>query len=97
MFIGKLARAVLKIIMPDILEHMMKVFKSDKVLAYMELENDADRGVKVLKQEMDMVKDELKTMAKDVPPVIDKKEWEEVKNVMDKIKNKSIWKKLKNG
>ena len=97
MFIGKLARAVLKIIMPDILEHMMKVFKSDKVLAYMELENDADRGVKVLKQEMDMVKDELKTMAKDVPPAIDKKEWEEMKKFMDKVKNKSIWKKIKNG
>ena len=88
MFIAKIARAVLKIIMPDILEHMMKVFKSDKVLAYMELENDADRGVKFLKDEMDMVKEQLRDIEKDThPPVIDLKEWEDVKATIKLVKN----------
>ena len=95
MIIGKIARAVLKIIMPDILEHMMKVFKSDKVLAYMELPNDADRGVEAVrkgvetaKQDMNMVKDELKTIHSLIG------ELEEAKDIMKKLKNKSAFKKL---
>ena len=95
MFIAKIARAVLKIIMPDILEHMMKVFKSDKVLAYMELPNDADRGVEAVrkgvetaKQDMNMVKDELKTIHSLIG------ELEEAKDIMKKLKNKSAFKKL---
>ena len=95
MFIGKIAKAVLKIIMPKILEHMMKVFKSDKVLAYMELPNDADRGVEAVrkgvetaKQDMNMVKDELKTIHSLIG------ELEEAKDIMKKLKNKSAFKKL---
>ena len=86
--IGKIAKAVLKLILPDVTEHLMRVFKLDKLLSYMELENDADRGVKFLKDEMDMVKDQLRDMAKDThPPVIDLKEWEDVKATIKLVKN----------
>ena len=93
--IGKIAKAVLKLILPDVTEHLMRVFKMDKLLSYMELENDADRGVKFLKDEMDMVKDQLRDMAKDThPPVIDLKEWEDVKAIVNKLKNKKVFKSL---
>ena len=93
--IGKIAKAVLKLILPDVTQHLMKVFKMDKLLSYMELENDADRGVKFLKDEMDMVKDQLRDMAKDThPPVIDLKEWEDVKGTIKKLKNKKVFKSL---
>ena len=93
--IGKIAKAVLKLILPDVTQHLMKVFKMDKLLSYMELENDADRGVKFLKDEMDMVKDQRRDMAKDThPPVIDLKEWEDVKAIVNKLKNKKVFKSL---
>ena len=88
MIVGKIAGAVLKLILPDVTEHLLKVFKMDKLLNYMELPNEADRGVKLLKDEMDMVRGQLKDMAKDThPPVIDLKEWEEVKATIKKVKN----------
>ena len=91
--IAKLAQAVLKLILPDVTEHLLKVFKLDHLVAYMELENDADKGVKKLDMEMCMVKDQLKEMAKDVhPPVIDLDEWNEVKSVIKKLKNKRKFK-----
>ena len=43
--IGKLAKAVLKLIMPDVTEHLLRVFKLDKLVNYMELPNEADKGV----------------------------------------------------
>ena len=86
--IKKIAKAVLKLLLPDVTEHLLKVFKLEKVLAYVELPNEADKGVLKLQDEMNMMKGELKEMAKDIhPPVIDLKEWEEVKNVMKKVKN----------
>ena len=35
-------------VLPKVLDHMMRVFKLDKLLDYMEKDNDADRGVKKL-------------------------------------------------
>ena len=60
MIIGKIAKAVLRLIMPDVVEHLMKVFKMDKLLNYMELENDADRAGKENKVEIEMLKEEVK-------------------------------------
>ena len=88
MIIGKIAKAVLKLIMPDIIEHMMKIFKMDKLVSYMELPNEADRGVSKLQDEVNILKDTIKDMAKDIhPPAIDLKEWEEAKNILKKVKN----------
>ena len=83
--IGKLAKAVLKLIMPDVIEHMMKVFKLDKLVNYMELPNEADKGVKAIKTELEMMKDELRDANKTI---------EDFKGVMNKVKNKKAFKKL---
>ena len=88
MIIGKIAKAVLKLIMPDIIEHMMKIFKMDKLVNYMELPNEADRGVSKLQDEVNILKDTIKDMAKDIhPPAINLKEWEEAKDILKKVKN----------
>ena len=80
--IAKLAKAVLKLILPDVTEHLLKVFKLDRLVDHMELENDTDRAVKSvkseLKSELEMIKSELK----------------EVNAVIAKIKNKKIFKSL---
>ena len=75
--IGKLAKAVLKLIMPDVVEHLMQVFKMDKLVNYMELPNDADKGVKELKVENEMVKGQLKDMMDDI---------NKLKNIASKVK-----------
>ena len=88
MIVGKIAKAVLKLILPEVTEHLLKVFKMDKLVNYMDLENDADKGVRRLKDEMDMVKCQMKDMAKDIhPPAIDLKEWEDVKATIKLVKN----------
>ena len=83
--IGKLAKAVLKLIMPDVVEHLMQVFKLDKLVNYMELPNEADKGVKAIKTELEMMKDELRDANKAI---------EDFKDVMNKMKNKKAFKKL---
>ena len=83
--IGKIAKAVLKLIMPDVVEHLMQVFKLDKLVNYMELPNDADKGVKAIKNELEMVKNELRDANKAM---------EDVKDFMKKVKNKAVFKKL---
>ena len=60
MIIGKLAKAVLKLIMPDVVEHLIRLFKMDRLVNYMELENDADRIGKENKVEIEMLKEEVK-------------------------------------
>ena len=91
MILTKIAKAVLKLIMPDVVEHLMKVFKMDKLVSYMELPNEADRGVLKLQDDMNMVKGTLKDMAKE--PAIDMKEWTEMKSVMKAMKNSKKFKK----
>ena len=93
--IGKIAKAVLKLLLPDVTEHLLQVFKLEKVLAYVELPNEADRGVLKLQDELNMVKGELKDMAKDIhPPAIDLKELDEMRNDLKKIRNMKVFKKL---
>ena len=88
MIVAKIAKAVLKLIMPDVTEHLLKVFKLDRVVDYMELPNEADRGVLKLQDELNMIKGQLKDMVKDAhPPAIDLKEWDDVKDTIRKVKN----------
>ena len=95
MIVGKIAQAVLKLIMPDVLEHMIRVFKVDKLVDYMELPNEADRGVLKLQDQINILQGELKNMAKVAhTPAIDLKEWNDVKDVIKKLQNKKIFKKL---
>ena len=62
MIIGKIAKVVLKLIMPDVVEHLMKVFKLDKVVNYMELPNEADKRLDVLEDKFDVMVSEMKDM-----------------------------------
>ena len=60
MIIGRIAKAVLKLIMPDVVEHLIRLFKMDRLVNYMELENSADRAGKENKVEIEMLKEEVK-------------------------------------
>ena len=60
MIVGKVAKAVLKLILPDVTEHLLKIFKLDKLVNYMELENDADKGIKKLEDKTNMQMEQLK-------------------------------------
>ena len=75
--IAKLAKAVLKLLLPDVTEHLLKVFKLEKVLAYLELENEADKGVAKLKVENEMVKGQLKDLSDEI---------NKLKNITSKFK-----------
>ena len=87
MIIAKLAKAVLKLVMPKILEHLIGVFKMDKLVNYMELPNDADLRI-------DKLEEQIKLIAEDQhPPVIDLKEWEDVKETIKTIKRKKAFKR----
>jgi hypothetical protein len=88
MIVGKIAKAVLKLILPDVTEHLLKIFKLEKVLAYVELPNEADKGVRALKDELDMVKGELKEVNKVL---------HDTKDIMKKLKNKKMFKSIFDG
>ena len=88
MIIGKIAKSVLKLILPDVMEHLMKVFKMDKLVSYMEMPNEADRGILKLQDQVNMLKGQLKDIVKVAhEPVIDLKEWEDVKSTIKLVKN----------
>tara|TARA_Y100000310_G_scaffold183292_1_gene183418 strand:- start:911 stop:1207 length:297 start_codon:yes stop_codon:yes gene_type:complete len=96
MIIGKIAQAVLKLIMPNVIEHIFKVGKLDKLLNYMELPNEADRGILKLQDEINILTGTVKDMVKDIHPPADfpisKEQAEELLGFMKKIKNKSKFK-----
>ena len=67
---------LLKLLLPKVIDHLMKIFKLDKMLDYMELPNDADRRIDNL--EVDVFN--LKNVAH--PPAIDIQRIEEIeKNI----------------
>ena len=46
---------ILKFILPKVLDHLMKVFKLDEMLNYMELPNDADNRIDKLEEQVKML------------------------------------------
>ena len=46
---------ILKFILPKVLDHLMKVFKLDKMLDYVELPNDADNRIDKLETQIKML------------------------------------------
>ena len=90
---------IIKLVAPKLTEmvvnHVAKAFKLPQVVNYMELPNEADKGVEKLKEEVNMLKESLKSIEKDThPPAIDLKEWAEVKDVIKKLQNMKKFKKL---
>ena len=49
-------QVLLKLLLPKVLDHLMHVFKLDKMLDYMELPNDADRKIVELQDEIARLK-----------------------------------------
>ena len=100
--IGKLAKTILKIIMPDVLEHLMQVFKLDKVLSYVEEDNELDvqmRDIEKKCTDIGFKVSAMQTVLKDLddiahPPAIDLDEWKDMKNTIKKLKNKKVFKSL---
>jgi len=53
------APMILKLILPKVSDHFMKVFKLDKVLKYVEQENDADKEIARHKEHITMLAGEF--------------------------------------
>ena len=49
-------QVLLKLLLPKVLDHLMKVFKLDQMLDYMELPNDADKKIVQLEDEIRRLK-----------------------------------------
>ena len=54
------APMILKLILPRVTDHFMKVFKMDKLLRYMEEPNDADQRIDKLEVQIKMLAESLK-------------------------------------
>ena len=89
------APMILKLVMPKLMDHFMKVFKLDKVLEYVEKPNSADDKLIVHDRELKLLREMVIDLGKEShPPVIDLDEWEDVKDTIKKLKNKKVFKKL---
>ena len=53
------APMILKLILPKVSDHFMKVFKLDKVLKYVEDDNEADLEIKKHKEQINMLAGEM--------------------------------------
>ena len=81
---------------------MMRIFKLDKLLQYMEEDNELDVQMRDVEQkctDIGFKVTAMQTVLKDLddkshPPAIDLKEFEDMKDVIKKIKNKKVFKSL---
>ena len=60
------APMILKLVMPKVTDHLMKVFKLDKVLQYVEQPNEADLMGEKNKEEIRLVKIEREFVRKTI-------------------------------
>ena len=95
-------RMVLKFVLPKVMDHMMKVFKLEKVLRYVEEDNELDiqfRDIEKKCTDIGFKVTAMQTALKDLgedqhPPAIDLEEWKDVKDTIRILKNKKVFKKL---
>ena len=95
-------QVLLKLLLPKVADYVAKIFKLDKVLRYVEDENELDIQVRDIEKKctdigfkVTAMKDVLKSLGEDQhPPAIDLEEWEQMKADMKKIRNKGSFKKL---
>ena len=81
MITGKIAGAVLKLLLPKVTDHLMKVFKMNKLLNYMELPNEADKKIEKLEAKIQVLLESVK-------------EFEEMKESIKKIKKLRAFKSI---
>ena len=95
-------QVLLKLILPKIVDHVSKIFKLNKVLDYVENDNDLDiqyRDIEHKCTEIGFKVNAMQTVLKDLddkshPPAIDLKEWNDMKKTMNKLKNTKAFKKI---
>ena len=93
---------LLKLLLPKAADYVAKAFKLDKVLRYVEEDNELDVQMMDIERKctdigfkVTAMQDILKDLGEDQhPPAIDLEEWEQVKADMKKIRNKGVFKKL---
>ena len=93
---------LLKFILPKVMDHVAKVFKLPKVLSYVEQDNELDVQMRDVEQkctDIGFKVTAMETVIKDLddkshPPAIDIKEFEDMKDIIKKIKNKKVFKSL---
>tara|TARA_Y100000310_G_C20090901_1_gene538208 strand:+ start:177 stop:464 length:288 start_codon:yes stop_codon:yes gene_type:complete len=90
--IAKLAQKILRLIMPQIIEHLLKIFKMDKLLDYMEKPNELDSAVDEIKIEQEAIKGFFEGFQKQLDDINNKSK--ETERIIKKIKNKKIFKSL---
>ena len=106
MFPATFAPMILKILMPKIMEQFMEIFKLDKVLKYVEQPNELDvqmehidKVCKDISIKVEAMESVLQDLGSDShPPVIDTKEWEQVKEdmkIINLIINTEEWEQVK--
>ncbi len=97
-------QAVIKLLLPKVVDHMMKIFKLDKVLHYVEEDNELDVAMRNNEEKMMEINLKLKAMEsvlKDLgqdshPPAIPVKEINEMKKMKDEFTQvKKVINKLK--
>ena len=92
---------LIKLILPKAVEHIAKIFKLNKVLDYVENDNELDVQMRDIEQkctDIGFKVTAMQTVLKDLddnshPPVIDLKEWEDVKETIKTIKRKKAFKR----
>ena len=82
----KLIAPLIRELVLGIVDQQAEVYKWKKALDYVELPNEADKGVLKLQDQVNVLKDTVKGMVKDVhPPVIDRKEVEQLKDNVNNL------------
>ena len=62
------APMILKLIMPKLMDHFMKVFKLDKVLQYVEQPNELDDQVADIRRDLKILREHIIDLDKDSHP-----------------------------
>ena len=92
---------LLKLILPKAVDHIAKIFKLNKVLDYVEQDNELDVQMRDVEQkctDIGFKVTAMQTVLKDLddkshPPAIDLDEWEDVKDTIKILKRKKAFKR----
>ena len=89
------APMILKLIMPKLMDHFMKVFKLDKVLQYVEQPNELDDQVADMRIELKVLKQHIIDLDKDSHP---EKPFDDriakLEAFIKQVRNKKVFKSL---
>ena len=89
------APMILKLIMPKLMDHFMKVFKLDKVLQYVEQPNELDNQVADIRNDLKILRQHIIDLDKDSHPEKPFEDRITKLEVFEKqVRNKKVFKSL---